>query len=74
VFVLMASGLKLLNISTSDLGIILLAAAITGPAIWAMIRVSHGYSWRGGAARPAVSCAVPVSRKPTTVDSKSPAA
>lgn len=59
VFVLMASGLKLLNVSTSDLGIILLAAAITGPAIWAMIRVSHGYHWRRGPARPRASANVP---------------
>jgi uncharacterized membrane protein YfcA len=50
VFVLMASGLKLLNVSTSNLGIILVAGLITGPAIWAMVRVSHGYSWRGGPA------------------------
>lgn len=46
VFVLMASGLKLLNVPTTNLGVILLAAVITGPAIWAMVRVSNGYSWR----------------------------
>lgn len=71
VFVLMASGLKLLNVSTSDLGIILLAAAITGPAIWAMIRVTHGYSWRGGRARPAASATVPETREPSPTDSPS---
>ena len=46
VFVLVASGLKLLNMPTTNLGIVLLAALITGPAIWAMIRVSNGYTWR----------------------------
>lgn len=46
VFVLTASGLKLLNVPTGNVGIILLAAAITGPAIWAMVRVSHGFTWR----------------------------
>lgn len=52
VFVLMASGLKLLNVTTSTLGIILVAAAITGPAIWAMIRVSNGFTWRYQRRRP----------------------
>ena len=65
VFVLMASGLKLLNVSTNDLGIILLAAVITGPAIWAMIRVSHGFGWRANRKKPAGSAAVPLS--PTAV-------
>lgn len=68
VFVLMASGLKLLNVPTSDLGIILLAAAITGPAIWAMIRVSHGYSWRAGKRKPAPPAEVPSSREPSPSD------
>ncbi len=69
VFVLMASGLKMLNVATSDLGIILLAAAITGPAIWAMIRVSQGYSWRGGAARPVAG--VPKTREPSAAEAQS---
>lgn len=71
VFVLMASGLKMLNVSTSDLGIILLAAVITGPAIWAMIRVSHGYSWRGGAAKP-VASRVPKTREPSAAEAQTP--
>ncbi|MEP6462013.1 MAG: sulfite exporter TauE/SafE family protein [Frankiaceae bacterium] len=72
VFVLMASGLKLLNVSTNDLGIILLAAVISGPAIWAMIRVTHGYSWRGGAA--GRTPAVPTARSAAAEGSTSRAA
>lgn len=71
VFVLMASGLKLLNVPTSDLGIILLAALISGPAIWAMIRVTHGYSWRGGPAKPPDPAAVPASRETSESDAAS---
>lgn len=46
VFLLMASGLKLVDVPTSNVGIILVAAVIAGPAIWAMVRVSQGFSWR----------------------------
>lgn len=66
VFVLTASGLKLLNVDTSNLGIILLAAAITGPFIWAMIRVTNGFSPRGRAPRTGSVVTAATSSTPAT--------
>ncbi|HEX9097378.1 MAG TPA: sulfite exporter TauE/SafE family protein [Candidatus Dormibacteraeota bacterium] len=37
-FVLLASGLKLINIGTVQLGVLLLAVAIAGEPVWALIR------------------------------------
>jgi uncharacterized membrane protein YfcA len=51
-FVLLASGLKLLNISTTDTGIILLVVLIFAPVLWMVVRRRHGFpalASRGGA-------------------------
>jgi uncharacterized membrane protein YfcA len=48
-FVLLASALKLLDVSTRDTGLILLAVAITAPLIWMVVRRRHGFSaWGRG--------------------------
>lgn len=41
-FVLLASALKLLGVSTLDTGLILAAVLIVAPLIWMMIRTRHG--------------------------------
>ena len=52
-FVLLASALKLLNVSTRDTGFILLAVLIFAPVLWMFVRRRHGFpalaSRRGGA-------------------------
>jgi uncharacterized membrane protein YfcA len=50
-FVLLASGLKLLGISTTDTGLILLIVLIFVPVLWMIVRRRHGYpalAWRDG--------------------------
>jgi uncharacterized membrane protein YfcA len=41
-FVLLASALKLLNVSTTDTGLILLLVAIIAPLLWMVVRRRHG--------------------------------
>jgi uncharacterized protein len=41
-FVLLASALKLLNVSTTDTGLILLLVAIIAPLLWMAVRRRHG--------------------------------
>ena len=51
-FVLLASALKLLNVSTTDTGLILLLVAIFAPVLWMFVRRRHGFpaiASRGGA-------------------------
>lgn len=42
-FVLLASGLKLLNVSNEVTGIVLVAVAALGPVVWMLIRRSMGF-------------------------------
>jgi uncharacterized membrane protein YfcA len=42
-FVLLASGLKLLDISTRETGIILLVVLIFAPVLWMVVRRRHGF-------------------------------
>lgn len=42
VLVLTASGLKLLGVGTAQLGVVLAAAAVTGPLAWRAVRVALG--------------------------------
>lgn len=42
-FVLLASALKLLNVSTRDTGIILLAVLAVAPVLWTLVRRKHGF-------------------------------
>ena len=42
-FVLLASALKLLEVSTRDTGLILLAVAIVAPLVWMVVRRRHGF-------------------------------
>lgn len=42
-FVLLASALKLLNVSTTDTGLILLVVAIFAPVLWMLVRRRHGF-------------------------------
>jgi uncharacterized membrane protein YfcA len=42
-FVLLASALKLLEVSTKNTGLILLAVAIVAPFIWMIVRRRHGF-------------------------------
>jgi uncharacterized membrane protein YfcA len=51
-FVLLASGLKLLNVSTSNTVVILLAALIVAPVLWMIIRRRHGLPALASRARP----------------------
>jgi uncharacterized protein len=53
-FVLLASALKLLNVSTRDTGVVLLIVAIFAPVLWMIIRRRHGFpalASRSGGAR-----------------------
>ena len=42
-FVLLASALKLLNVSTKDTGIILLVVLAVAPLLWMLVRRKHGF-------------------------------
>jgi uncharacterized membrane protein YfcA len=42
-FVLLASALKLLDVSTTHTGVILLAVAIVAPLLWMVVRRRHGF-------------------------------
>lgn len=42
-FVLLASALKLLDVSTTRTGLILLAVAIAAPLVWMVVRRRHGF-------------------------------
>jgi uncharacterized protein len=42
-FVLLASALKLLDVSTTQTGLILLAVAIAAPLVWMLVRRRHGF-------------------------------
>ena len=42
-FVLLASALKLLDVSTRDTGLVLLAVAIVAPLVWMIVRRRHGF-------------------------------
>ena len=42
-FVLLASALKLLNVSTRHTGLILLAVAVVAPLLWMIVRRRHGF-------------------------------
>jgi uncharacterized protein len=42
-FVLLASALKLLNVSTPDTGLVLLIVTIFAPALWMFVRRRHGF-------------------------------
>ena len=42
-FVLLASALKLLDVSTRDTGIILLVVLAVAPVLWMMVRRRHGF-------------------------------
>ena len=42
-FVLLASALKLLNVSTPDTGIILAIVAVVAPVTWMLVRRKHGF-------------------------------
>jgi thiol:disulfide interchange protein len=42
-FVLLASALKLLDVSTKNTGLILLAVAILAPLVWMTVRRRHGF-------------------------------
>ena len=42
-FVLLASALKLLNVSNTNTGLILLVVAIVAPVLWMLVRRRHGF-------------------------------
>jgi uncharacterized membrane protein YfcA len=42
-FVLLASALKLLRVSTTDTGIILAVVAVVAPVMWMLVRRKHGF-------------------------------
>jgi len=42
-FVLLASALKLLNVSTSNTGIVLLLVLLVAPVVWMLVRRRHGF-------------------------------
>jgi uncharacterized membrane protein YfcA len=57
-FVLLASALKLLHVSTADTGIILAIVLVVAPVMWMMVRRKHGF--------PALATRTPRSRKTDT--------
>jgi uncharacterized protein len=42
-FVLLASALKLLNLSNTDTGIVLALVAVIAPVLWMLVRRHHGF-------------------------------
>ena len=46
-FVLLASGLKLVQATNLELGVILLAALVLGPALWAVVHATNGLRLKG---------------------------
>jgi uncharacterized protein len=58
-FVLLASGLKLLHVSTAHTGIILLLVALIAPLLWMLVRRRHGYPALARRARRAKASAEP---------------
>jgi uncharacterized membrane protein YfcA len=42
-FVLLASALKLLNVSTTDTGLVLALVAVVAPLLWMLVRRRHGF-------------------------------
>jgi len=42
-FVLLASALKLLNVSNTDTGIILALVVVFAPVLWMLVRRRHGF-------------------------------
>jgi hypothetical protein len=52
-FVLLASGLKLVQVGNLELGIILLAVAVIAPAVWMFVRATDGLMLRGSRVSPA---------------------
>ncbi len=57
-FVLLASALKLLHVSTADTGIILAIVLVVAPVMWMIVRRKHGF--------PALATRTPRSRKTDT--------
>jgi hypothetical protein len=49
--VLLASGLKLLNVPTPLAGIVLLATIVVAPVLWMLLRRYYGFAPSGGLAR-----------------------
>jgi uncharacterized membrane protein YfcA len=49
-FVLLASALKLLNLSTTDTGIALIVVAVMAPVLWMWVRRRHGFPALGSRA------------------------
>ena len=54
-FVLLASALKLLNVSTADTGIILLLVLLIAPLLWMLVRRRHGFPALASSGRKAPS-------------------
>jgi hypothetical protein len=50
-FVLFASALKLLNVSTTHTAIILVATLVVAPVLWMLLRRHYGFARSGGLAR-----------------------
>ncbi len=70
-FVLLASALKLLNVSTPNTGIILLLVGLIAPLLWMLVRRRHGFpalARRGPRSKPAAwrltRCAPPPGARP----------
>ena len=52
-FVLLASALKLLNVSNVDTGIVLILVLIFAPLLWMLVRRRHGFpaiAWKSSEA------------------------
>ncbi len=58
-FVLLASALKLLHVSTRDTGIILLVVLTVAPMLWMLVRRRHGFPALASRGRPAPPAASP---------------
>ena len=51
-FVLLASALKLLNVSTANTGIVLLLVLLIAPVVWMLVRRRHGFPALASRAKP----------------------
>jgi len=62
-FVLLASALKLLNVSNRDTGTILIVVLAVAPALWMLVRRHHGFPALARRSRPPAEPAVPEGSK-----------
>jgi uncharacterized protein len=69
-FVLLASALKLLHVSTRDTGLVLLLVALVAPVAWMLVRRRHGFPALMWTIRPHRPPTLPIGRSRSSQDGK----